>query len=224
MPLSSTFSSPSIFQNGKLKPGVYKFQNLLTETYLDIHLHSTELCCRPAKDLAAGRGLWKIRGFGDGYAIWRVDPGSPYQFCGPMKGLSDGELIGLTAYPVGWRIQRADEQLYRRFEYVRIHFGLTDQTWDLWGGNRDNGVAVNFCSLNANGQQLWRLIPVDVEDVGTPLQSSETFGSSLPPYNEHGPGQSSAHVQHVGSEHDDFGTVVTEVSVVTTRKKYRVDD
>ena len=88
MPLSSTFGSPSIFQNGKLKPGVYKFQNLLTETYLDIHLHSTELCCRPAKDLAAGRGLvrlrsppqfthltatkWKIRGFGDGYAIWRV--------------------------------------------------------------------------------------------------------------------------------------------------------
>ena len=49
--------STTIFQDGKLKPGIYKIQNLYTENYLDIHLHSMELCCRPAKDLGNGRGL-----------------------------------------------------------------------------------------------------------------------------------------------------------------------
>ena len=62
------------------------------------------------------------------------------------------------------------------------------------------------------------------EGVDTPLQSSsETLGFGLPPYGENQTGQSSDHVQHVGSEHDGFGTVVTEVTIVTTRKKYRVD-
>ena len=48
---------PSVFEGGKLKPGVYKIQNIYTEAYLDIHLHSMEMCCRPANDLGAGRGL-----------------------------------------------------------------------------------------------------------------------------------------------------------------------
>ena len=51
--------------------------------------------------------------------------------------------------------------------------------------------------------------------------SSETFGSGLPPYDGDEPGQSTH--AHEGFERDDFGTVVTEVTVVTTRKKYRVD-
>ena len=46
-----------IFENGILKSGVYKIQNIYTETYLDIHLHSMEVCCRPANDLGVGRGL-----------------------------------------------------------------------------------------------------------------------------------------------------------------------
>jgi hypothetical protein len=50
----------SIFQDGILKPGVYKIQNLYAETYLDVHLHSMELCCRPAKDLESGRGLVRL--------------------------------------------------------------------------------------------------------------------------------------------------------------------
>ena len=50
-------NAPSIFKDGKLKPGIYKIQNLCSETYLDIHRHSREVCCRPARDLEDGRGL-----------------------------------------------------------------------------------------------------------------------------------------------------------------------
>src|SRR6266478_3214681 len=47
MPLNSaTDDSSSIFRNGKLKPGVYKIQNLYSQAYLDIHEHSRETCCR----------------------------------------------------------------------------------------------------------------------------------------------------------------------------------
>jgi len=57
MTLNSTTDSSSIFRDGKLKPGIYKIQNLFAETYLDIHLHSKKVCCRPARDLEDGRGL-----------------------------------------------------------------------------------------------------------------------------------------------------------------------
>lgn len=60
MVLHSTGGSPSIFEDGKLKPGIYKIQNLFSETYLDIHQHSKQVCCRPAKDLQEGRGLVRI--------------------------------------------------------------------------------------------------------------------------------------------------------------------
>ena len=87
MGLKSTADSP-IFENGKLKPGIYKIQNLYTETYLDIHQHSKEVCCRPARDLEDGRGLvsthltfgirtaevrkWEIKPFGPGYTVQMV--------------------------------------------------------------------------------------------------------------------------------------------------------
>ena len=77
---------------------------------------------------------------------------------------------------------------------------------------------------------IWRLIPVKAEDVSTPLQqSSETLDSGLPPsYSGDVSGQSSTQTQHTESERDDFGTIVIEVTttntVVTTRKKYRVED
>lgn len=154
---SESICDPSpIFQDGKLKPGVYKIQNLYTDTYLDVHLHSMELCCRPAKDLENKRGFvrmspprrfvhlttvkWKIGRLGDGYSVWRVslsmqlahhsplyieqcetqvDPGNHYQFCSPLKGLGDGDPVSVTPYPVGWRIERANDEIYRRFEYVR---------------------------------------------------------------------------------------------------------
>ena len=47
----------SIFEDGKLKSGVYKIQNIQSETYLDIEVHTRELCCRSAGNLGEGRGL-----------------------------------------------------------------------------------------------------------------------------------------------------------------------
>lgn len=57
MTQKSTSDSSSIFKDGKLKPGIYKIQNLCSGTYLDIHPHSREVCCRPAGDLEDGRGI-----------------------------------------------------------------------------------------------------------------------------------------------------------------------
>jgi hypothetical protein len=86
--MASSSNPPSIFENGMVKPGVYKIQNLYAETYLDIHEHSRELCCRPVSDLDSGKGLvcpcelstvhiandekWKIKRFGSGYVVQRV--------------------------------------------------------------------------------------------------------------------------------------------------------
>lgn len=78
--------------------------------------------------------------------------------------------------------------------------------------------------------RVWKLIPVKVEGVITPGQLlSETLGSgSLPSYDGDATEQFSTRAQHTESEHDEFGTIVNEVTVttttVTTRKKYRVDD
>ena len=85
---NSTADPLRIFEDGKLKPGIYKIQNLRSETYLDVHHHSKEVCCRPARDLEDGRGLvrpylpfvirvsdsqkWEIKRFGVGYAVRRV--------------------------------------------------------------------------------------------------------------------------------------------------------
>ena len=77
--------SLSIFKDGKLKPGTYKIQNIYTETFLDIEIHSRGMCCRPARDLGEGRGLvrlyllsvvhvsdggkWEIKPLGAGYSV-----------------------------------------------------------------------------------------------------------------------------------------------------------
>ena len=69
---------------------------------------------------------------------------------------------------------------------------------------------------------------VEAEGVFASSQpSSETLGSGpLPSYDGGTTGRSSTHTQHVESECDGFGTVVTEVTttLVTTRKKCRVED
>ena len=57
MTFHSTGNIPSNFEDGKLKPGVYKIQNIQTETYMDIEVHTREACSRPAKDLEGGRGF-----------------------------------------------------------------------------------------------------------------------------------------------------------------------
>ena len=67
-----------------------------------------------------------------------------------------------------------------------------------------------------------------VEGVSTPSQSSSETSSSgsLPSYDGDATGRSSTSTQHAESERDDFGTIVTEITttVITTRKKYRVED
>lgn len=58
MTLTSATGSLSIFfEDGKLKPGVYKFQNLHNDAYLDIHEDTREMYCRPPQDLKEGRGF-----------------------------------------------------------------------------------------------------------------------------------------------------------------------
>ena len=59
--MTSASGFSSIFEQGTLKPGVYKIQNIHTENYLDIlSLASMELCCRPEKNLGVGRGLVRL--------------------------------------------------------------------------------------------------------------------------------------------------------------------
>ena len=74
--------------------------------------------------------------------------------------------------------------------------------------------------------QIWKMIPVRVAGVSAPSwSSSETAGQgSLPSYDGLATGQSSTRTQNAESERDEYGTVVTEVTVVTTRKRYRVED
>ena len=57
MTFTSTGNSSSIFEGGRLKPGIYKIQNLYSQGYVDIYEHSREMCCRSAQDLGEGRGL-----------------------------------------------------------------------------------------------------------------------------------------------------------------------
>ena len=77
--------------------------------------------------------------------------------------------------------------------------------------------------------RIWKLIPVNVEGVFAPSKSPfETVGSGcLPSYDGDATGQSSAQVRYMGSDSDEFGTTVNEVTVltttVTTRKRYRVE-
>ena len=58
MSSTSTSNPSSIFEDGKLKPGIYKIQNLHTDAYVDIHEHlAREMHLHPAQDLREGKGL-----------------------------------------------------------------------------------------------------------------------------------------------------------------------
>ena len=81
-------------------------------------------------------------------------------------------------------------------------------------------------------RRIWKLIPVKVESTFIPpLSLPENPGSGpLPSYDEDATGQSSTRARHVEFEQDGFGTIVDEVTVVTTnstvttRKRYRAGD
>ena len=49
-------SSSSIFHDGNLRPGIYKIQNIVSKTYVDIKDHIRELCGRPSTTLESFRG------------------------------------------------------------------------------------------------------------------------------------------------------------------------
>ena len=70
MTQKSTTDPPRIFQDGKLKPGIYKVQNLRSETYLDVDQHSKEMCCRPVRVSDAQK--WDSKPLGSGYSVQRV--------------------------------------------------------------------------------------------------------------------------------------------------------
>ena len=76
---------------------------------------------------------------------------------------------------------------------------------------------------------MWRLVPERGVGASIPQRSSTSVETlkpgSLPSY-EAGSGQSSTRAQHAESERDEFGTIVDEVTVVTTttRRRYRVED
>jgi len=190
MNLNSANNAHSLFQGEKLKTGIYKIQNIRSDTYLDIHQHSNEVCCRPARELDEGRGLWEITNLGVGYAVRMIEPGKPDRFCNPTNGLNDGTSLFVSAYPASWRIEIATDDRYRGFEYVRFFWGTSKKTWDLpkTGSNNPNGLGLTsrvvFYDVGGHYWQTWKLIPVRVEGVFTPSQLlSEILGSgSLPPY------------------------------------------
>ena len=47
MTSTSTNGYTSIFKDGKLKPGIYKLQNIVSQTCVDIQEHTRRLYCRP---------------------------------------------------------------------------------------------------------------------------------------------------------------------------------
>ena len=51
-----TSGSSSVSENGKLESGIYKIQNTQNETYLDVEVHTRDICCRPTKSFGEGRG------------------------------------------------------------------------------------------------------------------------------------------------------------------------
>ena len=94
MTLASMNDSVSIFKDGKLKPGIYMIQNVVSQTYVDMQEHSREVCCRPDTRLE-GKGLvgsclhltrnhihghlqWEILPSGPGYTIRRVRIEPPF--------------------------------------------------------------------------------------------------------------------------------------------------
>ena len=59
---------------------------------------------------------------------------------------------------------------------------------------------------------MWRLIPVEMTDQVVP-----------PSYDGDAVGKSCTCLHRVESESDDVGTLVTEVTTVTTRRRYRAE-
>lgn len=52
----------------------------------------------------------------------QVEPGKPEQFCVLLRGVKDKTKfpsLGVTPYPMAWRLVVVDDEEHRGFEYVR---------------------------------------------------------------------------------------------------------
>ena len=121
-----------------------------------------------------------------------------------MEGLVNGTSLHVTEYPAAWRVEVISDGLYHGFKYLRweldvtrtrewltdtvysFYWGPTQKTWDLDGGQKNNGTRGGTI-IGTIGLQLtdspqvmindayditwqgWRLIPMKVERVFTPL-------------------------------------------------------
>ncbi|KAF9781768.1 hypothetical protein BJ322DRAFT_1111690 [Thelephora terrestris] len=156
----------TLFDGGKLKPGIYKIQNIVGETYLDIREHNKELCCRPDFVLG-GKGQWEILPLGSGYTIRRLEPGRPDQFCNVLSGSMDHDgrvAISVSTFPAAWRVEEVHDKHYMGYEYVRFFWGTSNLTWDLadYGSSNDR-TPVHYKDNGIEGSQpcrVWKLTPV----------------------------------------------------------------
>jgi len=101
------------------------------------------------------------------------------------------------------------------------------RTEELQLNSFDTQVLIWSNAETRRAWRIWKLIPVNIEGTSKLSQQLPEMLSSgsLPPYDEDATtGQSSTRAQHAESERDDLGTIVTEVTIVTTRKRYRVED
>ena len=88
----------------------------------------------------------------------------------------------------------------------------------MWANQFTSKVKIHDLTSQAWG--MWKLIPTEVDGGATPPDEEPGLGPA-PPYNENERRGPTTQAEY---ERDDFGTVVTEVTIVTTRKKYRVED
>jgi hypothetical protein len=55
----------------------------------------------------------------------QVEPGKPEQFCVLSRGVGPKDTVrvhsglGVTPYPMAWRLVKVDDEQHRGFEYVR---------------------------------------------------------------------------------------------------------
>ena len=96
----------------------------------------------------------------------------------------------------------------------------------------NRSITSNQIQLRDNGKfepcRIWELIPVKVDDSHSEPSSSRprTDSSAVPPYEEPATGENCCTCSHstTGPSDDGYGTTIIEVTTVTTRKKYRVED
>jgi len=208
----------------------FKIQNIVGKTYVDIRDHVRELCGQKSASLENSRGLWDIQPLGPGYTIRKAGSatsGRPDQFCTMLDGIKNETAVSVSDFPVAWRIVVVDDVRYRGLEYVRIFWGSTNMVWDLaqWGSERD-GTKVQ---LMDNGRpepcRMWELIPAEVNNLARQPSSfprPPRYSNSV----EENGGNHCCTCSHLTTEpgDDGFGTTVIEVTTVTTRRKYLLED